>query len=105
MNNRRAKTSLKKYTSHFIARFACERELETEQRLQYIDPHSYQRCIFLVLLMLHRRSGGSAFCWLSLPHLVSNSSDPQLADFPSLPSYIIVQSPTQSPTQSLEWHV
>ena len=43
--------------------------------------------------------------WLSLPHLVSNSSDLQLADFLSLPSYIIVQSPTQSPTQSLEWHV
>ena len=31
---RRAKTSLKIYTSHFIVRF----ELETEQRLQYIDP-------------------------------------------------------------------
>ena len=67
-------------------------------------PHSYghQRCVFLVLLMLNRRPGGSAFCWvlafsttschqrvsettggpvapfsrvwLSLPHLVSNSS-------------------------------
>ena len=37
MNNRREKTSLKKYTSHFIVRFACERELETEQRLQRID--------------------------------------------------------------------
>ena len=44
--------------SHFIARvrkgysrFACERELETEQKLQYFDPHSYdrQRCVFLVL--------------------------------------------------------
>ena len=33
----RAKTSLKKYTSHLIVRFACERELETEQRLQHID--------------------------------------------------------------------
>ena len=38
---------------------------------------------------------------LSLPHLVSNSSDLQLTDFLSTPSYIIVQSPTQS----LEWHV
>ena len=37
--------------------------------------------------------------------LVSNSSGPQLSDFLSSPSYIIVQSPTQSPTQSLEWHV
>ena len=42
------------------------------------------------------------FCWvvgflyriLSPTRLISNS-----------PSYIIVQSPTQSPTQSLEWHV
>ena len=39
--------------------------------------------------------------WLSLPHLVSNSSDLQLPDFLSSLSYIIVQSPTQS----LEWHV
>ena len=43
--------------------------------------------------------------WLSLPHLISNLSYLQLADFLSSPSYIIVQSPTQSPTQSLEWHV
>ena len=52
------------------------------------------------------------FCWLvalsttslphlSLPHLVSNSSDLQLTNFLSSPSYIIVQSPTQS----LELHV
>ena len=39
--------------------------------------------------------------WLSLPHLISNSSELQFADFLSSPSYIIVQSPTQS----LEWHV
>ena len=71
--------------------------------LQHIDPHSYghQRCVFLVLLMLNRRPGDSAFCWLSLPHLITNSSDLQLTDFLSSPSYIIVQSPTQS----LEWHV
>ena len=43
----------------------------------------------------------SARWWLSLPHLVSNSSDLQLTDFLSSPSYIIVQSPTQS----LKWHV
>ena len=39
--------------------------------------------------------------WLSLPHLVSNSSDLQITDFLYTLSYIIVQSPTQS----LEWHV
>ena len=42
---------------------------------------------------------------LSLPHLVSNSSGLQLTDFLSPSSYIILQSPTQSPTQFLEWHV
>ena len=31
-------SSLEKYTSHFIERVVCERELETEQRLQRIDP-------------------------------------------------------------------
>ena len=35
---RRAKTSLKKYTSHFIARFACERELETKQSCNILTP-------------------------------------------------------------------
>ena len=43
----------------------------------------------------------SAGWWLSLPHLVSNSSDLQLTDFQSSPSYTI----DQSPTQYLEWHV
>ena len=47
----------------------------------------------------------SAGWWLSLPHLVSDFSELQLTDFLSSPSYIIVQSPTQSPTQSLEGHV
>ena len=28
----------KKYTSHFIARFACERELETEQNCNILTP-------------------------------------------------------------------
>ena len=47
------------------------------------------------------------FCWVvAFP----TTSSLQLVctptpDFLSLPSYIIVQSPTQSPTQSLEWHV
>ena len=55
---------------------------------------------------LHRGSRGPLLLeqWLSLPQLVSDFSGPQLADFLSLPSYIIVQSPTQSPTQSLQCH-
>ena len=64
--------------------------------------------------------------WLSLPHLIRllwspthwgswgplqpgvafpTTSYHQLTDFLSSPSYIIVLSPTQSPTQSLKWHV
>ncbi len=34
-------SSLEKYTSHFIERVVCERELETEQRLQHIDPQLF----------------------------------------------------------------
>ena len=33
-------SSSEKYTSHFTERVVCERELETEQRLQHINPHS-----------------------------------------------------------------
>ena len=46
-------------------KFACERELETEKKLQYFDPHSYgrQRCVFLVLQMLNRRPRGP-LCWV-----------------------------------------
>ena len=83
--------------------------------------------------MLNRRARGS-LCWLSLLHLISNFSGPQLIRGPkgpfglvwlSLPHLVFnaVRSltptvwlpvltelynssmPTQSPTQSLEWHV
>ena len=43
-------TSLEKYTSHFIERVVCERKLETEQRLQHIDPHWLSQPFFSVLL-------------------------------------------------------
>ena len=49
--------------------------------------------------------GGFPYYTLTPTRLISNSSDLQLPDLQSPPSYIIVQSPTQSPTQSLEWHV
>ncbi len=103
--------------------------------LQYFDPHSYgrQRCVFLVLQGCS--TGGpdahSAGWWLSLLHLTSNFSGPQLIralrpqglTWLSLPHlvYNSVRSltvtltsvltelynsstPTQSPTRSLEWH-
>ena len=50
MNNRRRKTSLQIFTSHFIARvrkgcvgFYCERELEIEHNCNILTPHSYGR--------------------------------------------------------------
>ena len=105
MNKGRAKTLLlEKYTSHFIWKgCVCERELETEQNCNILTPHSYghQRCCFLVLLGCStgspgaQLSAGFLYHILSPTHLISNS------DFLSSPSYIIVQSPTQS----LEWHV
>ena len=73
MNNRRRKTSLTKYVPLTLlqgfekgySRFHGERELQTEQKLKYFDPHTYgrQRCVFLVLQMLNRRSWGS-LCWV-----------------------------------------
>ena len=95
----RAKASLKKYTSHFIVAFACERELETKQRLQHIDltsPSGHSRVSFSFSWAAKpegRRPTllGAGFfyrilsptglqthwgwVWISLPHLVSNSSD------------------------------
>ena len=88
-NNKDAckKTSLKICTSHFIARdwkgcsrFACERELEIEYNCNILTPNLWpSSCVFLVLLMLNRRSRGhSAGWWLSLRHLISIFSGPQL---------------------------
>ena len=59
----------------------CVREgVGDRTELQYINPHSYshQCCVFLVL-QGHSTGGPraqlSAECWLSLPHLVSDSPD------------------------------
>ena len=112
--------------------FACERELETEQNCSILNPtlmaisvvsFSFSRATqpealgisfllsagFLYHILsptgLQTQSGvlraPSAGCGFP----TSNSSDLQLTDFLSTPSYIIVQSTSQSPTQSLEWHV
>ena len=43
------------------------------------------------------REGPFGRVWLSLPPLVSDVSDPQLSDFLSWPSYIIVQRPLNRP--------
>ena len=126
----RVKTSLKKKISHFICNVCVWEGVGDRTELQYIDPHSYghQRCVFLILQscstggpeahsagrglsLPHLVTNGSpntigvpegpfGQVWLSLPHLVSNS-----VYFLSSLTYMIVQSPTQSHTQSLEWHV
>ena len=130
------------FTSHFIARvwkdysrFACERELETEQKLQYFDPHSYgrQRCVFLVLqgcstgrpeahsagwsatsyqqfLCTPTQSGAPSpfsLVWLSLPYLVYNSIRSLTGTnlTPLLTELYNSSTPTQSPTRSLKLHV
>ena len=46
-------SSLEKYTSHLIERIVCERELETEQRLQHIEPP-----ILLAITVFLSRSPG-----------------------------------------------
>ena len=75
------------FTSHFIARvrkgcvgFYCERELEIEHNWNILTPNLWpSRSVFLVLLMLNRSPGvHSAGCWLSLLHLISIFSGPQL---------------------------
>ena len=109
MNKQTGEDFFKKIcTSHFIvrvrkgySRFACERELGTEQRLQYIDPHSYgrQRCVFLVLQGCSTGGPGaqlSAGWWLSLLHLISNFSGPQLSRGPRGPLRPGVAFPTTS---------
>ena len=115
----------KKYTSHFIVRFASERELETEQNCNILT--STLRAISVVSFSFSwcstggpgaQLSTGFLYHILSPTHLISDSlggpegpfcwvvafpTTPclQLTDFLSSLSYIIVQSPTQS----LEWHV
>ena len=75
------------FTSHFIARvrkgcsrFACTRVLETEHKLHILTPLLWpSRCVFLVLLDAQQEVlGSTAGCWLSLLHLISIFSEPQL---------------------------
>ena len=98
---RRAKTSLKKYTSHFIWKFACVRGIWRPKRTAiYWTPTLMAISVvsFLVLLMLNQRPGGPAFCWVlafSTTTCLQLLCSPKLTDFLSSLSYIIVQSPSQ----------
>ena len=85
------------FTSHFIARvrkgysrFACEREPETEQNWNILTPTLI--AVNVVSFSFSWCSTGghgvhSAGCWLSLLHLISNLSGPQIpSGFPRAPS-------------------
>ena len=54
--------SLEKYTSHFIERVVCERELETEQNCNILTPHSsgYHSLSFPFSWLFNRGHGGPA---------------------------------------------
>ena len=73
-----------------VVGFYCERELETEHKLQYFDPTvmTVTLCLSCSRGLLNRRpSAHSAGCWFSLLHLISIFSGPQTPfGFPRAPS-------------------
>ena len=85
----------------------CERELETEQKLQYFDP-KFMAVNVVSFTFSWCSTGGpgvhSAGCWLSLLHLISNFSGPQTpSGFPRAPAARCgfpyhISSTTSSPT-------
>ena len=82
---------IKTFTSHFIARVrkgcsrvACESELETEHKLIFW-PQCYDRHVVSFLFSWYTTGGlgsHSAVWWLSLLHLISIFSGPQLIRAP-----------------------
>ena len=126
---RRAKTSLKKYTSHLYCKVCVWEGVGDRTELQYIDPHSYghQRCVFLILLMLNGGLGAHSasflYCILSptglVPKLHRGSQGPLLLGggflYPilslthlisnSLTSFLIELYNSSIAHSILEWHV
>ena len=62
-------------TSHFIVRFVYERELEINQNCNILTP---TLMAISIMSFLFSRAAQPEARWLSLLHLVSNSSDLQL---------------------------
>ena len=93
------------YVSLYLKELCVWEGVGDRTELQYIDPHSYghQRCVFLVLQGCSTVGPGAQLLNAGfLYHILSPTGlVSKLNDFLSSPSYIIVQSPTQS----LEWHV
>ena len=58
-------SSLEKYTSHFIERFVCERELETEQNCNMLTPNSsgYHSLSFPFSWAAQPGAWGPSLCW------------------------------------------
>ena len=119
MNNRRTqwqrrrKTSLTIFTSHFIARvrkgcvgFYCERELEIEHNCNILTPNLWPSALCLSRspeLLNRRLRAHSAGCWLPLLHLISIFSGPpfnQGSRGPLRPdvAFLTTSRPTPSPT-------
>ena len=75
-------SSLEKYTSHFIERIVCERELETEQNCNILTPHSYGHNNISFPFSWAAQPGVWGYSlsgtWSSFQHLLSNSSELQL---------------------------
>ena len=93
------RSSLEKYTSHFIERVVYERELETEQSCNILTPTLLPITAFLSHSpgLLNRGLGAQPLWMLvSLPHHISNSSDLQTDWISCAPRYIIVQRPPSS---------
>ena len=105
-NNRRVKTSLKKYTSHFIWKGSHVRASWRPNKIAtYWTPLLWPSalCLSRSTGLLNRRPEGLAFCWVlfSLLHLVSNSFDLQLTDF----LFTELYNSSIADSVSLEWHV
>ena len=137
---RRAMTSLQKYVPLTLLQgfekgysgFYCERELETEQKLQYFDPtlmalsgvsFSFSWCstrgpgahsagflyYFLSATSLDADSSGAPRApdaWCGFPYYISSNFVRSVTVWlPVLTELYNSSTSTQSPTQSLEWHV
>ena len=88
-------TVLRKIYLSYSERVVCERELETEQNCNILTP-----TLLAITAFLSRSPGllncgpSLSRCWFSLPHLISNSSAPQLVWFTTL---------YRGPKGSLSW--
>ena len=70
---------LEKYTSHFIWKGSVWEGVGDRTELQHTEPHSYSHQRFFPVLpgcSTGGRRPSLSGCWFTLPHLISNSSDP-----------------------------